>query len=489
MPEDISAIGCTFKVFRKRKKRKVISISIWKANIGYVFNISNAILWWARYSEILFPGWNVRFYVDYSIFRKKYGIEDVDWDEILLQARKHPNIELWFYSCSWGLDPENLLQTSHIGTFGSLVRFHALTDPNIKIAVFKNVELLSSVKDARIIHDWVASHKKYHVIYTPSYFCNYNNRLLCRETGMRKTNMFLATCGVRGGIPDFFTQINYFLPKSTQLSKYVYGVDEVLLTKIVKPRLSEDNTYLTLRDVSNQTWPIDNPNYNHFFSLIFNYLNDWDNYTVEEIRVISLIYPLKTQEYDRYIIPGEQYHPRWNRQIMIEVGEIAKKAPDIIVGLFKYLLRVLKPKINLTHIYQAIQSYYLKAFLNNDKVTASSFISNATSEEEADILAYVCIRTVIFEDIDWPGYILKSKRGSLKRQKYTEKDLEKARNAIINFYRVLRKPLPSEEDLEKETKKELERNLITREEEFERNQQIYNRNIKNTYLFSDTEYE
>lgn len=78
--EHIESFGCAFDVFRKSKRDKIISLSIWKSNLGYVFNLSTSLSEWKKiyinyYKDF---GWNVRLYIDKSIFTPiNYRKEDV----------------------------------------------------------------------------------------------------------------------------------------------------------------------------------------------------------------------------------------------------------------------------------------------------------------------------------------------------------------------------------------------------------------------------
>ena len=132
--EIIKTLGCEFRVYRKTKNEKVISISLWKARPGYIFNLSNSLLWWARNGIELFPDWNIRFYMDDSVLLT-YIKNDVDWENIIEQLKLHENIELWFFTCPWAKDEKS--SKKHKGTFGSIIRFHALIDPEVKITVIK----------------------------------------------------------------------------------------------------------------------------------------------------------------------------------------------------------------------------------------------------------------------------------------------------------------------------------------------------------------
>ena len=213
--ETIRDISCEFKVFRKRTSDHVISIAIWKKSIGYVLNLSTSILWWIQNMEVFFPNWNVRFYIDSSITTRKLKGDETPWNDIISNMKKHDNVEIWLGYCPWGEDHNNTdCNKCHINTFNSLLRFHATVDKSVKIAVMKNVELLTSPKDARLIHDWVNNtDKKYYFICDPNYICKYTQEHpseLCIKSGLQDEIMILATFGTRDGIgiEEYFKHVS-----------------------------------------------------------------------------------------------------------------------------------------------------------------------------------------------------------------------------------------------------------------------------------------
>lgn len=484
--EKIQDIGCEFNVYRKRASKRVISISMWKGSPGYVFNLSTSILWWGRNAMILFPDWNVRFYVDYSVYQKKFK-DDIEWGEIINQVRKHSNIELWLTFCSWGHKPEDRCEKCHIGTFMSLVRFHAMVDPSVEIAVIKNMELLTSPKDARLIHDWVNSGKKYYVLYDPEYFCNYGNRIMCDETELTGTNMILATFGVRDGINvnNFFRSANQIILSSPQLSKYSYGVDEIILTLLVKPLLRQENTYISLRTRSNQ-WLPENENYNRVLEIFFSIMLDESIYTEEEKNIIR----------DRYrygLFPSIEYTPRLNNQIIVTIGSLSDMVPDAIVEVFKKVKEQLEPRINLANLssaFQDMQRFYFNMFESNSD-TKTNFFAQAKNPGEAELFTYLGISTILFENIDWPGYSVKTKSGPPKRpdeQKITPEMIVKKTEALKKHYKITRRPIPSDDVMAKRAEEEMVRENQRRIDEYNRNTIIFRKNIRNKFLSEDKRY-
>jgi len=462
--ETIEDIGCKFRVYRTSKKPKVISISLWKANQAYIFNLSRSILWWGANGKFLFPDWNIRFYIDYSIFRKKFR-EDVDWREIIDSVKRHDNIEIWFYECSWGKDPD---KQGHINTFGSLVRFHAFLDKEVEVALCKNIELLSTPKDSRLIHDWVNSGKKFYVIYNPAYECNYGDLKMCAELGYTDKPMILATFGVSGGLPkELFNELNILMTLSPKLNKYPYGVDEILLTSFIKPILTLENTYIVLRALSNQIWPLESENKNYI--PVYNIIREW----------------FAEQELDM---------PNFPNAVQVEIGRLSTENPNKLVEMFKDIEKKLNPNNPelLNKYFKGMEKFYFALFERNIVVPDSEdyllFFYQAETPQEAKLLAYLSIKTVIFEDIDWIGYSIKKKKGveiEPKEPEITEPVIEEQIKRIERSDKINRRETKNKKD---KAIREILHAYNMEKKLYEKNKKIFRDNLKNILLFSDTEY-
>lgn len=466
--ETIEDIGCKFKVYRNSKNPKIISISLWKANQAYIFNLSRSILWWATNGKFLFPDWNIRFYIDYSIFRRKFK-EDIDWREITDSVKRHDNIELWFYECSWGKEPEAV---GHRNTFGSLVRFHAFVDKEVEIALCKNIELLSTPKDARLIWDWYYSGKKFYTVYDPAYECNYGDLELCEKLRFLDKSMILATFGVRGGLgSSFFPHLNKLIETSPKILNYKYGVDELLLTSFCKPQMTFDNTYILPRTVSNQIWPSESINKNY-----------------------KPVYDLIKKWFDMYNI---QY-PQYEYGILGAIGTLTEHSPLRTTKLFKYLEKKLNPKDPelLKYYFTKMTHFYFEMFKSNEifrlPEDAFHFFYVAENEKEAKILAYLSLRCVIFEDLDWIGYSIKKKGGldiEPKIPVITESEIKRETDIILRVLKRERKPIPEDPILREKVIKNILGRYKTEKDIYEKNKKIFRKNLKNILLFSDKDYK
>jgi hypothetical protein len=505
-PEKVKDIGCSFKVFRKTRSDKVISLSLWKGSPGYVFNLSNTILWWGRNVKVLYPGFNVRIYVDYSIFRQMR--DDVDWRAIFNQLLKHNNVEVWLSFCEWGHKKTDKCRLCHTGTFSSLLRFHAMQDPTVKVAVIRNVEMLSNSKEARIVWDWMHSRKTYHVFYDiyQGYSCGYGDEALCRKLGLDRTNMVLAWFGLQGKnpYPNMFNTIRKMLFKKQSLSKFPYGVDEIVLTWLFKPLMTNRNTYITPRARLNQFIPTDNPLYNNVWNHVFDFFKNIKKIVLpDQQRFLDRIFR-DGEVYDEYI----DYQPRRNLELAVHISRL-DKAPDIAVLLLRYLKVKLRPETRPLReradlIHRALQSFYFKMFHTNGiqrdtelrDNQAANFYEQVPTEEDANLLVFISIFAVIFEGIDFAGLTVKTKNFTTQRPpstRITEEDIleeMQTEQAVRKRRRKYNKRLGvlSDAELREHAITKLRRNAEKKSSDYRKNKEIFLRNIKNIYMMNDKPY-
>lgn len=296
-PEYIADFGCQFAVYRTTTSKKVISVSLWKQSAGYVPALSYGLLWWSSNIKKLFPGYNIRIFLDSSVYKpfrgytskdlkdlaeiekineyeRKHGEDsytdwapaypeekpqfgdDVDWDKIVNSLYKNPNVELWLHNCSWGKLGKGKGK-NYTGTFGSLVRFQPLFDKNVDITIVRNLELLSSKYDAKTMKDWENSGRQYHLYMIQyQYGCfedvvsNKTYLRLCKDAGLNKRRMLLAGWfASKGTWPHSKFERMMSILNHLRFD-YSYGVDEVVLTKLIftdqkEPKMTMVNTNLT----------------------------------------------------------------------------------------------------------------------------------------------------------------------------------------------------------------------------------------------------
>lgn len=429
-------MDCDFKIFRKTTSNKVIAIAVWKSNPTYIFNISQGMAWWAVNSKVLFPDWNVRFYIDKDI--SKHMKNDIDWDMLLTSLKRFNNIELWFYDCDSGKK-----DNKHIRTFGSLVRFHALTDSSLQCRIFRNVELLTSPKEARLIHQWVLSDKDYLIYFDieDGYPCNYGNKKLCKQVGLINKYMILATFGSKNTFPNYLKD-SYNLCVDYGMLNYPYGVDEICLTILVKPYLNLDNTFLIPRQFFNQVFP--------------------STYTI----YYEAIDPTKTAN-----------------QINVDISRIEndiEKMFEIIIPLRK--------KFNdndIDNLQERMNKYYLNIFLNDQEV--SNFL-DTIDENEREKAISLCLKYIIFENIDWPGGVLKDKTLNIFSAP-DKMSLDESKKDIIALLKRTRRPPLDEESLNKKALQNIEHQYKKDLENFKHNSTIFLKNTRNVYLSRDEDYK
>lgn len=456
--------GCNFEIKRKTKtetkteKQKVISLCLWKGNIDYIFNLSNTLLWWGRKSDKIFPGWIIRIYIDKNVtspLEKNNREQDIEWERIFSQLiDNYKNIELWFYSCPWGQDKTY----KHKNTFGSLVRFHAFQDPNVEVAICKNIELLSSKKDAEIINKWVESGKKYFTTYNiqTGYDCDYSNPKLCERFDLENINMILATFGIRGNDINIFNEIikhdiNYYhlSGKNKGEKDFPYGIDEIVLTKIYKPIMNIQNTFIAPRQLIYQSIPESFDNiFQYIHTLLYNSLYDGFNIKLE----------LSNNQIERFSLYEDMLSNLYykSKMITVIVNQLSQFHPDIAILLSNHLrekykineenqsektfndtLKVLSDnfhfdlfKNNKLHgdIDEPIFFTEIKAYMDSDKI-----IKNNIRRKE--LFFYFILTNYISDDEDWIGSGLKNKNQFLPKPPDYNNIRKKVRNKVITEIR------------------------------------------------------
>ena len=213
----------------------MFTTSLWKSNTGYVFNLGNSLFWWANNLPQLFPNYNIRIYFDNSVF-SGLSKDATEWYEIFEHILEYENIELWFYNCVG--QNSNKCIGCHQGTFGSVVRFHAFDDPETEVVICHNLEYLTSPRDKERTELWLESGKQYHwyCFWTPK--GQYGNVL---EHTTEPT--VIATFSVRKQQGE---KMGYFSVELEQKYRdYPYGVDEYILTKLLKEKMTLENTFIT----------------------------------------------------------------------------------------------------------------------------------------------------------------------------------------------------------------------------------------------------
>ena len=235
VPEIIKDVGCYFHVYRKRVSSHVFTTAMWKSNVGYVFNLANSLIWWANNLPLLFPGYNIRVYFDNSIFYKQ-SEDTTEWKKILNHLLTFDNIELWFYNCI--LAKSNKCIGCHRGTFGSMIRFHAFDDPDTEVIICHNLEYLTSPRDKERTEAWLKSRKRYHWYVFWGIDYQYGNIL---EDNNMPT--IIATFSARKKQGESYKYFSVQI--ENKYRNYPFGIDEYILTNLVKNKMDIENTFVT----------------------------------------------------------------------------------------------------------------------------------------------------------------------------------------------------------------------------------------------------
>ena len=246
--ETIVSMGCTFSVYRQRRRDQVVTVSFWKSAPGYIFNLSQSILLWPTMIKQFFGDkWNIRFYLDDSIL-SHLPDSDIDrWMEIIQSVLKQKNVEVWMFDCA-SFKKRALVQDSrgHRGTFASLVRFQPLFEPDVRVCVSRNLELLTSCQDGSICNAFASDNTKQYLIYAISgYNCHYGEDICRRATTypLYREGMILAWFGCKVKLTEQVWQ--HWITWTQDIGIYerqAYGIDEIFLWKMFKRQLTSQNT-------------------------------------------------------------------------------------------------------------------------------------------------------------------------------------------------------------------------------------------------------
>ena len=250
--EDVRSMGCTFSVYRRRKREKVVTISFWKARPGYIFNLSQSIVLWPTMIQSFFGDeWNIRMYVDYTLLRALPEGDVAAWDDVMDTLLKWDNVELWLFECG-GFRQRTLrsrnktMNGRHRGTFASIVRFQPLFDPSVTVWVSRNLELLTSCQDAANCRAFAADDTKRYLLYNISgYNCHYGDEICKKTVGSTPfaENMLIAWFGCKDTLPErSWTDWVEWTRDRGIYEAQAYGIDEIFLWKMFKPNITPTNT-------------------------------------------------------------------------------------------------------------------------------------------------------------------------------------------------------------------------------------------------------
>ena len=165
--------------------KKVISFSLYGKHPRYTFGaIANA-----RHANRAYPGWECRFYI----------ADDVP--EGLIARLK-----------DYGAEVINMGR--RVGHEPSCWRFFAMVDPEVDVAVSRDVDSRFTKCELLLVNEWLASGKKFHVM----------------QTGFSPRPIMAGLWGVQGGISNFKELLEIHLRSGLN----AWGMDEQFL---------EDNLY------------------------------------------------------------------------------------------------------------------------------------------------------------------------------------------------------------------------------------------------------
>lgn len=124
------------KIVFDTKDKKVISFSLFGNDERYLLNIDDCINGY----KTIYPDWIIRVYVGKDV------------NSLVLDKLKNYGCELIIMN-SKGIDFRYMFW-----------RFLVFDDPGIKIAIVRDIDSMASVREKKMIDDWISSGKKLHII-------------------------------------------------------------------------------------------------------------------------------------------------------------------------------------------------------------------------------------------------------------------------------------------------------------------------------------
>ena len=424
----VEEFGCRFTVYRQTAPRHVVSVSLWKASMGYVPALSNALLWWGRNIKKLFPGFNLRVYLDKSVAKegqKQRREGDIDWEPILAQLHKNRNVELWLHDCGWGKLGAGEGR-GYSQTFSSIVRFHALFDPTVDVAVIRNLELLSSKYDAKLIRTWMRQGGgRYHTYVLPYLYGCYPRYIpsegyiaQCRRAGLEGKRMLLAGWFAAKGTlssDDF----QYLLSIVQKLGyNYGYGVDEVILTELFLNPVDANRQWIMTRMNTNITYMFDlgivfklaqDLQDDVFMHWVEGKTHEWERQCTDPVLPIALRQALELHEVESMVWASKQAGGKWGHCMRIE--------KDILEYFRAQKVKFIREDpVTYATIFKKLNTLIKAGYFSNEVIPnlfdARNFIRRYLRDlsQEEEVMALTAIMQIsVLQQITFPGFAFKTK--------------------------------------------------------------------------------
>lgn len=235
---------CSFKIIRKRTTSNVISLSLWSGSDTYTNVLMKSIpFWWDVFPKIRKNlDWNIRLYID-----------DLSWKLLEKSFPKEipEHIEIFLFRCpiAFPLDI-NMPTNQHQQTFGSLLRFHALTDKSLENVMVRNLEQFISPEDIKWMESrpeskksqfWYYSYNPGHMLHSFSLYFKYSTLNPSWGTpsfGVPLAGVIWWKRNKNSQLPWSFDDIICESVNMThKKTRFSYGVDEIVLFLLLNKTL------------------------------------------------------------------------------------------------------------------------------------------------------------------------------------------------------------------------------------------------------------
>jgi hypothetical protein len=287
-----------FIVARGRSATNVVVMSLWAGDAAYAHVLKKALPFWVD----VFPRisclwqWNARIYIDRFSW---------DWIHDAFPQALPPHLEIYLYDCPSirAIGGEDKT-TVHPNTFGSLVRFHALTDASLQHVLVRNVEQFTSPEDLHWLsvqpavttsHLWAYTYRPYHIRQMMEHMSLYLDKMLMFS--MPLAGVLWWKRPLAQPLPWSFDE---FLCESSRVSMpvpFAYGVDEVVLSVLIQRIAHASPKSLTFHEQLTGPLSVDQANtaylVNRLFRLpIYKSVDAWARARVVEFMAVLMALPV-----------------------------------------------------------------------------------------------------------------------------------------------------------------------------------------------------
>lgn len=390
--EKVDSMNCTFQVIKHKSSqndnyKRVISVSLWKRNLGYVYNLSVALLSWKKLRNDYWSDFTVRIYVDISVFT---NVVQKLWDKYEIMIKQQINLKIL---CLFLLGSDKFYESGLMaGIQSSFIDFARINNKNRKdyiyiytqyseLLIFRNIIPLKPKNKLNFI---IISKSTIPNIY--KFIYAYINEDIKHDNLLIYFNIMIKT-GYEELMNKYFEGLtdeniydkiyNHFIENKENL----IIIGEIYTQQKFKENGSFSKNKFIEKLKNTQKKLIDRINSIDLYDSLFRYLYKINN----EFKVL-----FKTDEYKESIYLFREYIRKYN----------------ILVKNYMPLLEEIYKKIDYNNILDGLDKYYnvrLDDTIYNNIIDYINNIKNNITDQVKNTDAY---KTLVYkkinkEDVDW----------------------------------------------------------------------------------------